>query len=747
MKIGALPMLGLAAGIGISAYATVTLDYQTRLMRAVVVDDLPVAMRLFDQAGSLQGIIAGAQGILSLPPAHTLSDNVERDIARLSFQLETTMSALAAARADIGSPVASAKITRIIEELTPIRDAIAAAGLHPEADAPAVAIQNIEKTAHNALEELSALARASVIDASRRAELSRIAVEKARISFIAVTATVAFVLGLFAFLMVRGTVRSIRSIAQATLQVARGDQVLDIARLHRRDELGAIVRSLRVFQHNVARIAFLAHHDALTGLPNRRLFHDRLELAVAQAARGVDVAVLCLDLDRFKAVNDTLGHPVGDKLLQEVARRLAACLREGDTLARLSGDEFAVLQIGVARPEDAALLAHRIVRVIGEPYEVESHRVVIGTSIGIAVTPRDGTSVDTLLKNADTALYRAKAEGRGIYRFFEQEMNAELQARRMLELDIRRAIEESQFEIHYQPLINLASRRISGFEALLRWPHPERGMVAPAEFIPVAEDTGLIITLGAWVIREACIEAAGWPEHVKIAINLSPAQFRNEDLVGIVGQALVASGLEPSRLELEITESVLLQPDDPNLMTLHRLRQMGVRISMDDFGTGYSSLSYLRSFPFDKIKIDRSFVQGLSLDGGSVAIIRAVTGLSRSLGITTTAEGVETDEQLHCLVREGCHEVQGYPVQPRGSRGPSAGTSGSGGSGSRVTAAIRDHRSGSPALLAPQPFGPQPTQQRRARKKRERQRDRPRALRWAESTPPRRWPRRPRQAA
>jgi len=247
-------------------------------------------------------------------------------------------------------------------------------------------------------------------------------------------------------------------------------------------------------------------------------------------------------------------------------------------------------------------------------------------------------------------------------------MNAELQARRTLELDIRRAIEEAQFEIHYQPLINLETRRISGFEALLRWPHPERGMVPPAEFIPVAEDTGLIVTLGAWVIREACNQAAGWPGDVKIAINLSPAQFRSEDLVSIVGQALVASGLDPSRLELEITESVLLQPDDPNLMTLHRLRQMGVRISMDDFGTGYSSLSYLRSFPFDKIKIDRSFVQGLSLDGGSVAIIRAVAGLSRSLGITTTAEGVETDEQLHCLLREGCHEVQGYlfsrPVPP-----------------------------------------------------------------------------------
>ena len=660
MKIGALPILGLVAGIGISAYATVTLDYQTRLMRAVVVGDLPVAMRLFDQAAALQRSLAGAQAILALLPAPTLSDSVQRDIARVSFQMDTTTSALATARADINSRVASAKITRIIDELTPLHDAVASAGLRPDAAPPPVAIQNIERTAQTALEELSALARASVIDASRRAELSRIAVEKARISFIAVTASVALVLGLFAFLMVRGTVRSIRSIAQATLQVARGDQVLDIARLHRRDELGAIVRSLRVFQHNVARIAFLAHHDALTGLPNRRLFHDRLELALAHSGRGVGLAVLCLDLDRFKAVNDTLGHPVGDKLLQQVAHRLSACLREGDTLARLSGDEFAVLQIGLGRPEDAALLAQRIVRAVGEPYEVESHRVVTGASIGIAVTPRDGSSVDALLRNADTALYRAKAEGRGIYRFFEQEMNAELQARRVLELDIRRAIDEAQFDIHYQPLINLASRRISGFEALLRWPHPERGMVPPAEFIPIAEDTGLIITLGAWVIREACSQAAAWPDHLKIAINLSPAQFRNEDLVGTVHQALVASGLEPSRLELEITESVLLQPDDPNLMTLHRLRQMGVRISMDDFGTGYSSLSYLRSFPFDKIKIDRSFVQGLSLDGGSVAIIRAVTGLSRSLGITTTAEGVETDEQLHCLVREGCHEVQGF---------------------------------------------------------------------------------------
>ena len=359
-------------------------------------------------------------------------------------------------------------------------------------------------------------------------------------------------------------------------------------------------------------------------------------------------------------MNDTLGHPVGDKLLQEVAQRLAACVREGDTLARLSGDEFAILQIGLTRPEDAALLAHRTIRVLGEPYEVASHRVVIGTSIGISVTPRDGASVDALLKNADTALYRAKAEGRGVFRFFEQAMDAELQARRVLELDIRRAIEEAQFELYYQPLISLPTHEISGFEALLRWHHPERGLVSPAEFIPIAEDTGLIDTIGAWVLRQACSEATGWPEHVKIAVNLSPAQFRSDELVGIVNQALIASGLEPSRLELEITESVLLQQDDPNLMTLHRLRQMGVRISMDDFGTGYSSLSYLRSFPFDKIKIDRSFVKGLSNDGGSVAIVRAVTGLSRSLGITTTAEGVETDEQLHCLAREGCHEVQGY---------------------------------------------------------------------------------------
>lgn len=650
MKIGALPLLGLAAGIGIAAYATVTLDYQTRLIRAVVVGDLPVAMRLFEEAGSLQRILTDAHSIL-VGSSHT--DGNEREMARLSFQLDTAISALASARADIGTQAASAEITRIIAGLTPLRDAIESTSV------PAGAMPAIERTAQEALDELSALARSSVIDASRRAELSCIAVEQARLSFLGVTTSVAVALGLFAFLTVRGTVRSIRSIADATLQVARGDQVLDITRLHRRDELGAIVRSLRVFQHNVARIAFLAHHDALTGLPNRRLFRDRLELALAQAGRGVDVAVLCLDLDRFKAVNDTLGHPVGDKLLQEVAQRLAACVREGDTLARLSGDEFAILQIGVTRPEDAALLAHRIVRVIGEAYEVDAHRVVIGTSIGIAATPRDGGSVDALLKNADTALYRAKAEGRGVFRFFEQTMDAELQARRVLELDIRRAIEEGQFELFYQPLISLPTHEISGFEALLRWHHPERGMVPPAEFIPIAKDAGLIDTLGAWVIRQACREATRWPEHVRIAVNLSPQQFRSDELVGIVNQAVIASGLEPSRLELEITESVLLQHDDPNLMTLHRLREMGVRISMDDFGTGYSSLSYLRSFPFDKIKIDRSFVQGLSNDGGSVAIVRAVTGLSRSLGITTTAEGVETDEQLHCLVREGCHEVQG----------------------------------------------------------------------------------------
>jgi len=414
-----------------------------------------------------------------------------------------------------------------------------------------------------------------------------------------------------------------------------------------------------------ARIAYMAHHDALTNLPNRVLFHERLNALLARVRRnGESLAVHCLDLDHFKGVNDTLGHPIGDELLQTVAQRLSKCLRDSDMVARLGGDEFAVVQYPLDGPHDAGALANMLIEVVSEPYDVHGHEFVIGGSIGIALAPGDGEQADVLLRNADMALYRAKAEGRGSAHFFEPEMDRRVQARRLLELDLRKAFAHGEFELFYQPLVNLNANAVSGFEALLRWRHAERGMIGPAEFIPLAEEIGLIVPLGEWVLRQACTEAMRWPDILKVAVNLSPAQFRSRGVVKAVLTALAYSRLPPDRLELEITESVLLGETDANLATLHQLRELGVRISMDDFGTGYSSLSYLRCFPFDKIKIDRSFVKELSERPDCVAIIRAVAGLGLSLGIATTAEGVETSEQLERVRAEGCTEVQGYFFSP-----------------------------------------------------------------------------------
>ena len=410
-----------------------------------------------------------------------------------------------------------------------------------------------------------------------------------------------------------------------------------------------------------ARIAYMAHHDALTGLANRVLFNQNLKEALTHVhQRGEGLAVHFLDLDHFKSVNDSLGHPVGDVLLKAAADRLAGCLRASDTIARLGGDEFAVIQSPLDAPDEAGELAGRLIAAASERFEISGHEIVIGASIGIAVSPGDGDSAEALLRNADMAMYRAKSEGRGTSHFFEPEMDRRMQARRLLELDLRRALITNQFELHYQPLVNLRSEELTGFEALLRWRHPERGMVAPAEFIPLCEEIGLIVPIGEWVLREACRQAAAWPHDIKVAVNLSSIQFRNRGVIEAVMSALAYSRLAPARLELEITESVLLGETEANLATLHRLRQIGVRISMDDFGTGYSSLSYLRSFPFDKIKIDRSFVRELTERPDCIAIIRAVTGLGQSLGIATTAEGVETTEQLMRLREEGCTEVQGF---------------------------------------------------------------------------------------
>jgi diguanylate cyclase (GGDEF)-like protein/PAS domain S-box-containing protein len=410
-----------------------------------------------------------------------------------------------------------------------------------------------------------------------------------------------------------------------------------------------------------ARLAFMAQHDGLTGLPNRNLLRQHMDEILLHRRRSAEkAAVLVLGLDNFKAVNDTLGHGIGDKLLRGVAKRLRSTLREEDTLARLNSDEFAIVQSGLARPEDAVVLSRRLLEAVGEPYLLDGHSVVIGASIGIAMAPGDGDESDKLLKNADMALSRAKNDSRGTFSFFEAGMDARAQSRRKIELDLRDAIQNDVLRPYYQPLVDLATGRITGFEALVRWPHPERGMISPAEFIPVAEDTGLINALGGLMLRRACMDAAKWPDDVRVAVNLSPLQFRLGNLFSVVMDALKQSGLPARRLELEITETLLLEKSSQVLATLHALRALGVRISMDDFGTGYSSLSYLRSFPFDKIKIDQSFVRDLGSNHEGQAIVRSIISLGKGLGVTITAEGVETEAELSCLRAEGCHEGQGF---------------------------------------------------------------------------------------
>jgi diguanylate cyclase (GGDEF)-like protein/PAS domain S-box-containing protein len=405
----------------------------------------------------------------------------------------------------------------------------------------------------------------------------------------------------------------------------------------------------------------IAHNDALTDLSNRAVFQARLKEAMIHVLRyGESLAVHFMDLDNFKSVNDTLGHQAGDRLLRAVAERLKASLRNTDMVARLGGDEFSIVQWPISGPKEANALARKLIEVVGRPYEIDGQEIIIGASVGIALGPVDGDCADVLLRNADMALYRAKEHGGNDSRFFELEMDRQIQNRRALELDLRKALANGEFELLYQPLINLPNDEITGFEALLRWHHPTRGTIYPAEFIPIAEDIGLIAPISEWVLRTACVEANRWPETTKVAVNLSAVQFRTRGLVQMVVGTLAHSGLRPERLELEITESVLLSETQANLATLHQLRNVGVRISLDDFGTGYSSLSYLRSFPFDKLKIDRSFVRDLVDRPDCLVIIRAILGLGRNLGIAATVEGVETKEQLDLLRAEGCTEVQGY---------------------------------------------------------------------------------------
>jgi diguanylate cyclase (GGDEF)-like protein/PAS domain S-box-containing protein len=412
------------------------------------------------------------------------------------------------------------------------------------------------------------------------------------------------------------------------------------------------------------RIEHLAHYDALTDLPNRVTFYQRVGEILKRLKRSETIAVLSLDLDRFKGVNDTLGHPVGDLLLRAVADRMRSCIREEDAVARLGGDEFAIVQVSCERPSDITALARRLVKSVSAPFDLDGHRVTVGISIGIAIAPSDGDEPDVLVKNADLALYRAKADGKGVYRFFEVAMDARMRARRALELDMQNAIENGEFEVVYQPISDVHTKQITACEALLRWNHPERGVVPPMEFIPVAEETGLIVQIGEWVLHQACEEAARWPKHITLTVNLSPAQFKSRGLVRTVTDALASSGLPGSRLELEVTEGILIQDHERVLEILYKLRKLDIKIAMDDFGTGYSSLGTLRSFPFDRIKIDKSFIGDLSEKADSLAIVRAVVGLGVSLGMRTTAEGVETKEQFKILVSEGCNEVQGFLFSP-----------------------------------------------------------------------------------
>ncbi|RWA73371.1 MAG: EAL domain-containing protein [Mesorhizobium sp.] len=409
------------------------------------------------------------------------------------------------------------------------------------------------------------------------------------------------------------------------------------------------------------RMTHLAHHDTLTNLPNRSMFRERLDQALSEA-KAAPLAILSLDLDRFKAVNDTFGHPAGDWLLKCVAERLQRCLRgEKDVVARFGGDEFAIIQSNVKGAADAERLAKRIIEVIGRPYRDKSREMHIGVSLGIALYPDDGQDADTLLTSADMALYRGKSEGRNVYRFFEPGMDAMVRERRALEVDLEAALPKREFELDYQPILDIASGDIVGAEALMRWRSPSRGRVSPEDFIAAAEETGLIVQLGDWALRKACGVAAGWPQEMRMAVNVSAAQIKSGGFARGVISALAFSGLPASRLELEITETVMMDESDTVLRTLSQLRELGIRIALDDFGTGYSSLGYLRRFPVDKIKIDRSFIRDLDRRD-TAAIVRTVIGLGIELGITVTAEGVETEAQLDMLRKAGCGEAQGYLI-------------------------------------------------------------------------------------
>jgi diguanylate cyclase (GGDEF)-like protein len=455
-------------------------------------------------------------------------------------------------------------------------------------------------------------------------------------------------------------------ITRAVSAGAKGEWDLPITGTRRHDEVGDIARAVEVFKTNAiellankAELTRLARSDALTGLSNRMVFREALDQGLRLCTAERPLAIFYLDLDHFKTINDTLGHPMGDALLKAVAHRLKEHAVESNLVSRLGGDEFAVVQFDAGSQSDMRAFAAALVEILSEPYQVQGHELVIATSIGIAVAPRDGGDPDALLKCADLALYKAKGEGRRTFRFFEPEMDSELRARRALERDLHKAFANQEFTLVYQPIVNIGTNQVCAFETLLRWNHPEHGPVPPDKFIPVAEEIGLIVPLTEWVLRTACAEACRWPQHIRVAVNLSAVQFRRRHPLQPIITALAASGLPASRLEVEMTESLFLHAEKSTVDALHQLRAFGVRIAMDDFGTGYSALSYLRNFPFDKIKIDRSFINGLG-QRDSEAIVELITKLGVKLEMSTVAEGVETVEQLERLRQLGCTEAQGY---------------------------------------------------------------------------------------
>jgi len=455
-------------------------------------------------------------------------------------------------------------------------------------------------------------------------------------------------------------------LASRQLEVTAGDRNVDMT--FQPMESGGLVVAIEDItekRRTEARIAHMARHDALTGLPNRSLYQERLEAALAMMNSDDMLAVLFVDLDNFQQINDTLGHSTGDAVLIEVADRLRFTVGENDVVARFSADEFVILQTGARNEHDVISLAGRVIETVGDIVQIDGKAIACGASVGIALAPRDGTDADQLLKSADMALARAKAGGRGMLHFYEEEMDRRAQARRATEMDLRRALQNDELAVYFQPLLNLKTLSVTTCEALVRWPHPVRGMISPAEFIPVAEETGLVIEMGRQVMRKACQACAGWPDGVRVAVNLSSVQFERDDVVAVVADALSASGLDPSRLELEITETLLLKDSAPVLETLQRLKAMGVRLSLDDFGTGYSSLSYLHKFPIDKVKIDRSFVRPITTDRKAAKLLRGVTRLGAELGLSVVVEGVETHEQLKMIDAAGVvTEIQGFILSP-----------------------------------------------------------------------------------